>query len=238
MQVWVLFRRVDDSVKLGVCGWVRIGSKRETHRCSKKMSQKQSFFTGPHTRFAALLAVILVSAVLRVLHFSGYWGLDDAEYAHIAYQVADGNFFSPKEYGGPPVFPLRVGLILPTSLIFRAFGLSEWSMVVYPLLLSILMLPLIYVCTASAFGHRAGFIAVALLGIVPMELDSATQLLPDMPGAFYAALGVTAIMLAGRAGGEGNWLSSGLVFLLECRLAFRGSARRLSLFSPRSALLM
>ena len=166
------------------------------------VNQAQFFFTGPRAHFSALLAVILAAAVLRVLHFSGYSGLDDAEYSRIAYEVAHGNTLALKEYSGPPVFPLRVGLILPVGLAFRAFGLSEWSMVMYPLLLSILMLPLAYACAWSVFGHRAGFVAVALLALVPMELGSATQLVPDMPAAFYAALGVTVIILAGRAGAE------------------------------------
>jgi hypothetical protein len=36
------------------------------------------------------------------------------------------------------------------------------------------------------------------LGVTPIELGSATKLLPDMPAAFYAALGVTVIALVDR----------------------------------------
>jgi len=170
------------------------------------MSQSPFFFSDRRAHFAALVTVIVTSVALRLCLFGGYAGLDDAEYARIAYQIANGTF-SLKEYGGPPVFPLRVGLILPTSLVFRMFGLSEWNMILYPLILSVLALPLIYICAANAFSHRAGLIAVALLGIVPIELGSATKLLPDMPAAFYAALGVTAISLASRASnGRGSAL--------------------------------
>ena len=95
------------------------------------MSQSQFFFSDRRAHFAVLAAVIVTSVALRLGHFSGYVGLDDAEYARIAYQIANGNF-SLKEYGGPSVFPLRVGLVLPTSLVFRMVGLSEWSMVGMP----------------------------------------------------------------------------------------------------------
>lgn len=162
------------------------------------MSESPFFFSDRRVHFAALVTVIVTSAALRLWHFGGYSGLDDAEYARFAYQIASGTF-SLKEYGGPAVFPLRVGLILPTSFVFRMIGLGEWSAVLYPLTLSVLTLPLIYICAAHFFSHRAAFIAVALLGIVPFELSSATMLLPDLPAAFYAALGVTVISLIGRA---------------------------------------
>ena len=165
------------------------------------MSQSPFFFSDRRVHLAVLVAVIVTAAALRLSLFAGYGGFDDAEYARLAYQIANGNF-SLKEYGGPPVFPLRVGIILPTSLSFRLFGLSEWSMVLYPLILSVLALPLIYICATCFFSHRAGLIAVALLAITPIELGSATKLLADMPAAFYAALGVTVIALVGRAGTE------------------------------------
>jgi 4-amino-4-deoxy-L-arabinose transferase-like glycosyltransferase len=164
------------------------------------MIQSQFLFASRFVHFAVLAAIIGMAAALRLYLFSGYGGFDDAEYASIAYRIANGTFLLA-EYGGPPVFPLRVGVVLPAAIGFRVFGLSEWSMVLYPLALSILALPLVYICAATLFSHRAGLIAAALLGIVPMELGSATKLLPDMPSAFYAALGVTVICLVTRATG-------------------------------------
>ena len=161
------------------------------------MNQTEFFFSSRRAHFAALAIAIGAAAALRVILFRGYVGLDDAEYARIAFQIANGTFM-PSEYGGPVVFPLRVGLTLPAALVFGTLGLSEWSMVLYPLILSVLALPLAYVCAASIFGHRAGFIAVALMAIIPLELGSATKLLPDLPAAFYAALGVTVIVVFDR----------------------------------------
>jgi len=75
-------------------------------------------------------------------------------------------------------------------------------MVLYPFVLSVFTLLLVYTSAAHFFGYRAGLIAAALLGVTPMELGSATKLLPDMPAAFYAALGVTVIALVDRSAAE------------------------------------
>jgi 4-amino-4-deoxy-L-arabinose transferase-like glycosyltransferase len=170
------------------------------------MSPSPFFFSDYRAHFAALAAVVAAAIALRLSLFGGYDGLDDAEYARIAYQIANGTF-SLDDYAGPPVFPLRMGLILPTSLFFRVLGQSEWTMVLFPLILSIAALPLIYVCTTCFFSHRAGLVATALLAITPIELVNATKLVPDLPAAFFAALGVTLIALFGRASaGRGSAL--------------------------------
>jgi hypothetical protein len=161
------------------------------------MNLSQHLLRDRRAHIAALAAIIVASAAARVSLFSGYAGLDDGEYARIAHRIATAAF-SLQEYQGPPVFPLRLGVILPTALVFGVFGLAEWTMVVYPLVLSVLALVLAYFCTAMLFGPRAGLVAAALLGFTPMELSSATKLLPDMPAAFFAALGVTVIVFLER----------------------------------------
>lgn len=147
----------------------------------------------------ALLTIIAASAAVRVYLFRGYVGLDDAEYARLAYQMAHGTF-SFDSYAGPAVFPLRIGLTAPTALLFRLFGLSEWTAVLYPLLLSLACIALAYVCSSLLFGPRAGLIAAALLGIFPWDLESATNLLADLPSAFYATTAVTLVIFLERTG--------------------------------------
>jgi 4-amino-4-deoxy-L-arabinose transferase-like glycosyltransferase len=163
------------------------------------MARSPFLFSDHRAHLACVLAIIGASVALRLWLFAGYGGFDDAEYARIGYQIANGTFTSA-EYRGPVVFPLRVGQTFPTALAFSAFGLSEWSMVLYPFTLSVLALVVAYFCATHFFGHRAGLIAVALVGVLPMEVSNATKLLPDMPAAFYAALGVTVIAVVGRAG--------------------------------------
>jgi 4-amino-4-deoxy-L-arabinose transferase-like glycosyltransferase len=142
---------------------------------------------------AVFLTIVVIAIALRVYFFGGYVGLDDAEYTRLAYQMAKDQ--SINSYNGPAVFPLRVGVIFPTSLAFRFFGFGELSAVVYPFVLSIIGLLFSYICASGLFNHRIGLIAAALYAIIPLDVISATQLLPDLPAALYASLGITTILL-------------------------------------------
>ena len=120
--------------------------------------------------------------------------MDDAAYAKIAYQIDQGQF-SPGSYEGPAVFPLRVGILYPTAMLFRYFGISEWSMVFFPFFLSVLSVLLVYVCTNYFFGHQAALIGAAIWMILPLDTFHATILSPDLPSAFFASRAVIVILL-------------------------------------------
>jgi 4-amino-4-deoxy-L-arabinose transferase-like glycosyltransferase len=141
-----------------------------------------------------LLLILLFAIALRVYEFRGFGAVDDAAYAKIAHEIAQGRF-SPGTYEGPAVFPLRVGILYPTALLFRYFGVSEWSMVFFPFLLSVLTVLLAYFCTNYFFGHRAALLAAAIWAILPVDAFYATILVPDLPSAFFASLAVFVILL-------------------------------------------
>jgi 4-amino-4-deoxy-L-arabinose transferase-like glycosyltransferase len=171
-------------------------------------------------RIVLLLAILAVAAALRVRMFSGYVGLDDGEYARVAYQIARGEF-SPVGYSGPAVFPLRIGLTAPAAAAFWLFGASEWTMVLYPFVLSLATVVLAYCCAAMLFDERAGLIAAALMAVFPWDMQNATMLLPDLPGAFWAALAVALVLFVDRRAGVSRpvllagGLASGLAFGLS-----------------------
>jgi hypothetical protein len=143
-----------------------------------------------------LLGIILVlSAGIRAFAFRGYSGLDDAEYARFAYLLANGTPF-PADYTGPAVFPLRMGTIAPTALVYRMFGIGEWTSVVYPFAISLAGIVLAYGCASFFFGAGAGVLAAGLLGTFFWDIDSATRLLPDLPGAFFATAAIVLIAWA------------------------------------------
>ena len=155
-------------------------------------SGKGSF--GNKWHFAILLVIVCIALALRLYCFMGFVGLDDAEYARFSHQVAEGTF-QLGTYSGPAVFPLRMGIIVPTAILFRLFGVNEWSMVFYPLCLSMLGIFVAYFSTSCLFNNRAGLIAASIWAVLPIELQNATKLLPDLPAAFYAASGITGILL-------------------------------------------
>jgi 4-amino-4-deoxy-L-arabinose transferase-like glycosyltransferase len=157
--------------------------------------------SGSQRSVVGLVAIVAVAAAIRGLLFRGFVGLDDAEYARFAYEIAHG-FFDPTHYTGPAVFPLRLGVIVPTALVFKLFGMGERTTVIYPFLVSLAGIVLIYVYAGSLFGRRAGLIAGGLTAIFPWDIDGAIKLLPDLPAAFYAAAAVTTVMLVEKHGGR------------------------------------
>ena len=86
--------------------------------------------------------------LLRAQLFRGYIGLDDAEYGKFAYEISQGTF-PPAAYTGPAVFPLRVGVTAPTAAAFSLFGVGEWTLVLYPLLVSLATVLLAFWCART-----------------------------------------------------------------------------------------
>ena len=144
-------------------------------------------------RFIILLAIVFCGIALRLHCFRGFVGLDDAEYAKLAYQMAQ-NGFGVGNYNGPAVFPLRVGIIYPASILFRLFGVTEWSIIGYSFFLSIIGILIAYICTRYCFGTAAGLVAAAIWAILPLDVENSTYFLPDLPGAFFASTGLVCIL--------------------------------------------
>ena len=70
--------------------------------------------------------------------------------------------------------------------------------VVAAVIAALASVPLAFFLGRLFFGPRAGLIAAALIACLPIDLGSATHLVPDMPAAFWANLGVLAVLVATR----------------------------------------
>ena len=183
-----------------------------------------------HTRaLLLLLLILLAAAAVRVYGFSGYVGLDDAEYARLAGALASGRDVT-SAYGGPAVFPLRLGAYVPTAALFKLFGINEWTMVLYPLIVSLASIVVIYVCGGVFFGWQAGLLAAALLSAFYWDINASTKLLPDLPAAFFALVGIVLLVCLERrpslrtpslvAGGVLAGLAFGLSWLSKETVAY------------------
>ena len=170
-------------------------------------------------RRALALLLILVAAVgMRLLLSRGFSPLDDAEYARVAQKIADGTF-AIAEYPGPPVVPVRSGIVLPTAVMFGAFGPSEWTLGAYPLVMSVVLLLAVFGLAAAAFGYTAGLVAAGIWAFVPLDVIMAMWLRPDVPSTAWAFVGVLLVYF-GRQGSEdtggkrviGQGIAAGLAF--------------------------
>ncbi len=150
--------------------------------------------------FSKRWGVILCFIVLAAFGLRAYWaaGLlpkDDAEYASVAYQMSQGTF-DHGSYEGPPVIPARTGIVLPTAVAMALFGPGEVQLAAYPLLSSVAMILLIYLLSARIFGHPAATIAAIIWIFLPIEIEIATTIWPEVPATVFAFIGVYCIYVA------------------------------------------
>ncbi|HEX8919751.1 MAG TPA: glycosyltransferase family 39 protein [Chloroflexota bacterium] len=158
-----------------------------------------------------LLGVVSFALILRLLNFQGFAGGDDSAYIADGYLVAHGHFLP-----GPNQWDVRTGLIAPTALAIRLFGLHDWSITLYPMLISLLSIPLIYLLGKELFDQRVGLIAALLLACFPLDIMYASLVYPDLPAAFYGGLAVLLAYRSGKANSRrmAAYLSAGCGFCL------------------------
>jgi len=152
----------------------------------------------------ALLLIIVLAFVIRIVSFSGFNGADDEAYAELGYRMSQGDFQINDKYLRAPVFPLRVALITPVSWCLKIAGVSETAILFYPFLLSMLSVILVFIAGCIFFDSRSGLIAAAIQAILPIDAVSASALLPDLPAAFWANMGVLICYYASRR--SENWI--------------------------------
>jgi 4-amino-4-deoxy-L-arabinose transferase-like glycosyltransferase len=98
------------------------------------------------------------------------------------------------------------------------FGPGEVQIAAYPLLTSVVMIVLIYLITARMFGHQAARIASIIWVFLPMEIELATMLYPEVPTTAFAFIGIYCIYIARSRDGIGqraqllHGLAGGLAF--------------------------
>ena len=146
--------------------------------------------------WGVILCFIVMAAIgLRVYWAAGFIPKDDAEFAKVAYEMSQGTFDYDR-YEGPPVIPVRTGIVLPTAASMALFGPGEVQLAVYPLFLSVVMILLIYLFSARMFGHQAARIASIIWVFLPMEIEIATMLYTEVPTTAFAFIGIYCIYIA------------------------------------------
>lgn len=161
---------------------------------------------------AILVAILAAAILLRVYEFRGFGASDDAAYAELAGRVARGEPLVGA-YDGPPAFPLRIGIIHPTAMLFGAFGVHEWTMVGFNFVVSLLGVLLAYACARHFFGREAGIAAAAVWALLPLDAFHASILVPDPPSALFlgAAILLTIWLLARGSSDRLHLLGGGIV---------------------------
>lgn len=132
-----------------------------------------------------LFLILLFGLVLRLIFFSGMGTSDDLAYSRYAANIDEG--IEPKSV---LTLSTRLGIIYPTALSYKLFGINDFSSVVFVLITSLASIILIFYFGKLLFNERIGLMAAFLLSFFPLDVFYSTKLFTDLPSAFFMALGV------------------------------------------------
>ena len=175
-----------------------------------------------------LFLIVLFALFLRLIFFSGMGISDSLVYSKTAHDINEGRGIDPNS---TLTLSTRLGLIYPTALSYKLFGINDFSSALFVLLTSIGSIILIFYFGRLLFNEKIGLIAAFLMSFFPLDVVHATKLGSDIPSAFFMALGVYAFLYSEKgdkiAYGSG-YLLSGL--LIGIGYLIRESALLIALF--------
>jgi 4-amino-4-deoxy-L-arabinose transferase-like glycosyltransferase len=162
------------------------------------------------SRWALFAAIALFALILRLACLTGLAGSDDLGYSKYARAMAAGTYNAmldaePRRHHG-----LRFSVIAPVAVIYEAFGVSEWTTILFPLLASTLSIVALAEVGRLMFGMRVGVIAALLYATFPIQLMMGSTLLPEPIAGFYALLGIICYLHARQRGGAW-WIAAGVL---------------------------
>lgn len=158
----------------------------------RKLFSRDYFFVG---------VIICFSIFLKLIFFMGP-GLGDpfSSFQH-AYNLTKGRYEFitaeiVKKQGWSPHHAFRFTNLIPLSIFFRFFGVNEFSAVLWPMLCSAGLILVVFLIGKRLFDSMTGIMAAFLTSFFPYHVIYSTQFLPDIPLAFFSALGIYLILIA------------------------------------------
>lgn len=143
---------------------------------------------------------LAVALFVRMMKFVGICRLDMFKYLELSDHVLrGGSLFDPQVFFAAARLPLMMPLIWSN----RLFGYSELASVGWPLVCSLISVVLAYVLARELFDDTTAFAAAMLMAVFPLEVELATQLLPDAIEGMFVLAAATFAVLAARS--ERRW---------------------------------
>jgi 4-amino-4-deoxy-L-arabinose transferase-like glycosyltransferase len=147
-----------------------------------------------------LVALLVAALAIRLIFFGGLLGWDDVEYWEGARALRAGT------YAPMSTFQLRYTVTAPLAIAQAWLGEREWALALVPLMYSAAHLVLAGGLGWLCGGASVATTAVALLGIVPLDVIAATELHSDLPLAVFLAATVYAVLRGERVTrARGRW---------------------------------
>ena len=143
------------------------------------LKPKSRVVLGKATVWGVFLAVLFAAALLRLVFYTGFFGSDEVIYTQSAFKLLDGDW-SVSRYVGAN----RYGMNLPVAGFAYLFGRSEFVANLYPFILSLGEVALVFYLGLRMFGLRAAVLSALVLAFLPLHAYYAGRLNPDAPLAF------------------------------------------------------
>lgn len=140
-----------------------------------------------------LFAVLGLAVFLRLIYYMGVMRGDDFRYAYYAYQAFNGGLEVSQHYPGIN----RPGLYMPAGFLASLLGFSEFTVILYSLLASLIAILFVYKILSMLAGKDAALIGAFLWSVFPLSIFMATQLDPEGPLAMLS-LGAIYFFLKGN----------------------------------------
>ncbi|MBI3027388.1 glycosyltransferase family 39 protein, partial [Candidatus Woesearchaeota archaeon] len=131
-----------------------------------------------------ILAIIVVFGLfLRLVFFSGIDASDGLMNTKYAYDISNNIFPTSTNQANS-----RIGILIPVSLLYSAFGVNDITSIIIILSTSLLGIILIYFFGKMMFNQKVGLLAALMLSFFPLDVINSTKFLSDLPSAFFVAL--------------------------------------------------
>ncbi|MBX3046479.1 MAG: glycosyltransferase family 39 protein [Anaerolineales bacterium] len=131
-----------------------------------------------------LLIILCFALSIRLFNYLGVVRGDDFDYSLYAYQVSQGLLDSSS---GGSSGSNRPGVYLPVAMIYKIFGVSEFSATLFPLLASLITIIFIYLTLRQIADKPTALVGAFLWSIFPLDVFLATNLDPEGPLAMATA---------------------------------------------------
>lgn len=139
------------------------------------------FYSNPY--FWAVANILIAASLIRSLCFVGFALGDDPYYAWLSNSILT-NGYPSLDFGSN----YRAGLFLPITFFFSLFGVNDVSFVLYPFLISLISIVVIYLICKELFNRNVGIIAAILLAFSPFDAIFSTTMTIDIITSFFTAL--------------------------------------------------
>ncbi len=131
--------------------------------------------------------IFLFSLAVRFYFYQGPSGADDMIYFGVIKKILLGESIG-EAIRSAGHWGIRIGMIFPIYGLMYFFGVSEWTSMLYPIIMSAATLIAIYLICCKLFNSATGLIASAAYAILPLDVHYSGIMYPDGPVVLFSII--------------------------------------------------